>query len=217
MKPPRPSGRRHARPLHAVRLEVALPADLLHRYYPNGRLGGLRVDGRPPGQLGQLVELFVTVEQPRREFALRGQLAWARYQTTDTQKESFGIDLQGDEEAVHRLIQFANASLDAESLRAEPRLSVELPVRLVAHGVQRKEIAADLSLTGAFVRSGQPLEPGQTLELKLRAPGNLLSSSFKAKVRWSRRTGDATGMGLEFTDADAPERMAKVLRSLQRR
>lgn len=217
MKAPRPSGRRHARPLHAVRLDVAYPAEIWGRYYPNGRLGGLRVDGRPPGQLGQLVELFITVEKPRREFTLRGQLAWARYQNTDAQKESFGVDLQGDEEAVNRVIQFANASLDAEAMRAEPRLSVELPVRLVSKGVQRKEIAADLSLTGAFVRSGMPLEVGDELLLKLRAPGRLLASSFKAKVRWSRQTGDATGMGLEFTEGDAPERMAKVLRSLQRR
>ena len=217
MKPPRPSGRRSARPLHAVRLDVGYPAEIWGRYYPNGRLGGLRVDGRPPGQLGQLVELFITVEKPRREFTLRGQLAWARYQNTGEQKESFGVDLQGDEEAVNRVSQFANASLDAEAMRAEPRLSVELPVRLVANGVQRKEIAADLSLTGAFVRSGQPLPVGELLELKLRAPGKLLSATFKAKVRWSRQTGDATGMGLEFTDPDAQERMAKLLRSLQRR
>jgi Tfp pilus assembly protein PilZ len=200
-----------------VRLDVTLAGEVWHRYYPNGRLGGLRIDGRPPGQLGQLVELFIAVEQPRREFTLRGQLAWARYQTTDSQKESFGVDLQGDEDAVSRLLSFANNSLDAAAMRAEPRLSVQLPVRLLANGVQRKEIAADLSLTGAFVRSGQPLEVGETLELKLRPPGNLLTASFKARVRWSRQTGDATGMGLEFTDDDAPLRMAKVLKSLQKR
>jgi len=200
-----------------VKLLVAFPADVLHRYYPNGRLGGLQVDGRPPGALGQLVEVLITVDRPRREFMLRGQLAWARYKATDTLKECFGVDLQGDEEAVARLLAFARASLDAEAMRAEPRLSVEYPVRLVSNGQQRKEIAADLSLTGAFVRSGQPLEVGETIELKLRAPGNLLAASFKALVRWSRQTGDATGMGLEFTEADAPLRMAKVLRSMQRK
>ncbi len=219
VKPPRPSGRRsaRARPLHEVQLLVAFPSDVVHRYYPNGRLGGLTVDGRPPAQVGQLVDLRVRVERPRREFSLRGQIAWARYQATGALKESFGVDLAGEEEAVARLLAFARAHLGPESTRAEPRVAVDYPVRLVSHGRKRKELLADLSSSGAFVRSGQPLEVGETLELQLRPPGSLLAARFKARVQWTRNTGDATGMGLEFTDEDAPLRLEKILRSLARR
>ncbi len=219
MRQPRPPGGRPdgPNPLAIVTLAVAFPADVLHRYYPNGRLGGLAVEGRPPGQLGQLVELYVQVERPRREFRLRGQLGWARYKGSGALKESFGVDLVGDEEAVARLLAFARANLDAEATRAEPRMLVAYPVRLLVGAQKRKELAADLSTGGAFVRSGEPLEVGETLTLQLRAPGNLMATSFKARVRWTRNTGDAPGMGLEFTDDDAHARMEKVLATLLRR
>ena len=40
-------------------LQVASPAELAEHYYPNGRLGGLSVHGKPPGALGQMVLLKV--------------------------------------------------------------------------------------------------------------------------------------------------------------
>src|SRR4051812_49531367 len=78
-------------PLVRVVLEVAFPADILHRFFPNGKLGGLTIDGPAPSALGQLVELVVRVERPSREFNLRGQLAWARHKGSRNLKECFGI------------------------------------------------------------------------------------------------------------------------------
>jgi len=62
-----------------VVLEVANPGEILSRYFPNGKLGGLTIDGPSPSALGQIVELVVRVAQPQREFNVQGQLSWARH------------------------------------------------------------------------------------------------------------------------------------------
>ena len=49
-----------------VTLAVAFPADVLNRYYPNGRLGGLTLDGSSPSALGQIIDLTVKIERPAR-------------------------------------------------------------------------------------------------------------------------------------------------------
>src|SRR5581483_10189350 len=145
-----------------VTLEVAFPADILNRLYPNGKLGGLTLDGKAPGALGQLVALTVKVQRPERSVDVRGQLAWARHSGSARLKQCFGVDFVGDPE---RLLSFAKAQLEPEALRAAPRVVADLPVRITHEGVTRKEFLVDLSQGGAFVRSASPLEVGAPIEL----------------------------------------------------
>src|SRR4051812_28898521 len=90
-----------------VVLEVAFPADLVSRYYPNGKLGGLTVEGLAPSALGQMLELVVRIDRPPREFVAPGQLAWARHRGSRGLKESFGVDFLPGDEASQRLLLFA--------------------------------------------------------------------------------------------------------------
>ncbi|MHB8879264.1 MAG: hypothetical protein ACYC8T_36670, partial [Myxococcaceae bacterium] len=70
-----------AETLLKVSLQIAAPKDLLVRYYPNGKLGGLTVDGPLPGALGQRCALVVRAASPAtRHFNVRGQRAGARPQ-----------------------------------------------------------------------------------------------------------------------------------------
>ena len=201
-----------------VDLAVAFPVDILSRYYPNGKLGGLTVDGPSPSALGQLVDLCVKIERPPREFNLKGQLAWARHKGSRNLKECFGIDFLPHDDSSQRLLAFARKDLDAEAMRGTVRLSTDLKVRITHQGQTRREFLADLSPGGAFVRSGMPAEVGQTLELHLRPPGALTSMVIHARVAWVRSTGNEPGMGLEFLDADPKllERLGKVLDRLHR-
>lgn len=201
-----------------VTLAVAFPVDVLHRYYPNGKLGGLTIDGSSPSALGQLIDLTVKIERPAREFTVRGQLAWARHRGSRNLKECYGVDFLAGDEGSQRLLAFARRDLDAEATRHSARILTDLKVRITHHGQTRREFLADLSAGGAFVRSGVPAEVGELLELHLRPPGSLSSMKLDARVAWVRATGTEPGMGLEFVDADPKvvERLGKVLARLDR-
>jgi len=157
-------------PVLELTLEVGFPSDVLGRYYPNGQLGGLMFEGKVPGAVGQLVLLNVKVERPLREFQVRAQIAWARHKGSLNLKACYGVDFVGDHE---RLLQFARAELQPEVLRIESRVHTDLKVRITHGEYVRQEFLVDLSHGGAFVRSPDPLAPGEEVELK-RSPRNLV-------------------------------------------
>lgn len=202
-----------------VVLEVETAQDVLHRVFPNGKLGGLTVDGRCPASLGETVEVEVRVRAPRRSFQVQGQLAWVRHKGARALKECFGVEFsEAHEASTARLLAFARNEVEDEALRVEPRVVTNLPVTLVHKGDTRHEFLADLSSGGAFVRSANPLLPGEAVTVYLRAPlaVSLLAIKLKGRVAWVRRTGQAPGMGIEFDfeDLGANRRLLKLLERL---
>lgn len=202
-----------------VSLSVGQPHELAERYYPNGKLGGLALDGKAPGPLGMLVQLTVQVKKPARTFVVKGQLAWARHKAARGQTAAFGVDFLPEDDATRvRLLAFARDEVEDRATRLAERLQVELPVRLVHEGTTRKEFLADLSAGGAFVRTWNPLQPGESVELSVRPPRSLMSLTLKGRVAWTRTTGQHTGMGIAFDDEGngGRERVEKLLAKLSR-
>lgn len=200
-------------------LKVGSPAELADRYYPNGRLGGLSVEGRAPGALGQLVSLRVEVVRPARQFVLRGQLAWVRHKSGGpNQPTGFGVDFLPEDDATRvRLLAFARHEVSSDATRIEKRQQVELTVRLVHEGRQRKELVADLSTGGAFVRSWNPLPVGSKVQLALRLPLSFSALELQGQVAWVRLAGEHPGMGVEFVpDEAARVKLEKLLLKLAR-
>lgn len=186
---------------HQLHLIVAAPGDLLPRFYPNGKLGGLSVDGGWPGALGEFVTLHVRVRKPPREFVFLGQVAWARRKGSRQLLECFGVDFQADDDAtISRMLAFARNEVSAETTRLERRVEIELPIKLLHGKTSRRERLADLSHGGAFVRTWDPLDVDEVVELVVRPPSSLFSLRLKGRVAWVRRVGDASGMGIEFFD-----------------
>ena len=204
-----------------VVLEVDSPSDVLNRVFPNGKQGGITVDGPSPGALGEQVEIELRVKSPRRAFVFKGQVAWMRHKSQRALKECFGVDFtDADQAATDRLLAFARNEVDEESMRTEVRVVTDLPVSLLHRGEARKEFLADLSPGGAFVRSADPLLPGEAVVLQLRPPLSLalLPIKLRGRVAWVRRTGAAPGMGIEFMveDMGAQGRLLKLLGKLHR-
>lgn len=199
----------------ATSLVVEQPQELMDRYYPNGKLGGLTCDGEPPSQLGVAIRVTVRVKRPVREFAFQGVLAWARHRAS-RQPASFGVDFTpADEASRDRLLAFARNEVAPEAVRVERRLQVELPVRLVHEGVARKEQLADLSLGGAFIRTPTPLATGEVVELSVRPPLSLGSIVLRGYVVWSRAIGRQAGMGVEFVlDSKTRPKLERLLARL---
>ena len=199
-------------------LKVASPAELAEHYYPNGRLGGVSVNGKPPGALGQMVLLKVEVVRPARQFVLRGQLAWVRHKSGPNQPTGFGVDFLPEDDATRvRLLAFARHEVSSDATRIEQRQQVELKVRMLHEGRQRKELVADLSPGGAFVRSWNPLPVGAQVQLALRLPLSLSALEVKGHVAWVRLAGEHPGMGVEFDrDETARAKLEKLLLRLAR-
>ncbi|GMU60844.1 MAG: hypothetical protein AMXMBFR34_26070 [Myxococcaceae bacterium] len=202
-----------------VTLAVGQPHELAERYYPNGKLGGLALDGKAPGPLGLHVELTVRVRKPARSFVVRGQLAWARHKAPRGQTAAYGVDFLPEDDATRvRLLAFARNEVHPEATRLEQRLQVELPVRLVHEGTTRREYLADLSSGGAFVRTWNPLQPGEQVELSVRPPLSFFGLTLKGRVAWTRTTGAHPGMGIEFVEegGEARDRVERLLAKLTR-
>jgi uncharacterized protein (TIGR02266 family) len=188
-------------------LLVSAPGDLLPRFYPNGKLGGLSVDGQPPGALGEFVTLTVRVRKPPREFVFTAQVAWARRKGSKQRSECFGVDFQeADDATIGRMLAFARNEVPAETTRLERRVQVELPIKLLHGTTSRRERLADLSHGGAFVRTWDPLDVDEIVEVVVRPPNSIFSLRLKGRVAWVRRVGDASGMGIEFLDVQGTVR-----------
>lgn len=190
-------------PRHTVQLIVPTPGDLLPRFYPNGKQGGLSVDGQPPGALGEFIRVAIRVRKPPREFSVMGQLAWARHKASKQLHECYGVDFQPDDDGtIARMLAFARNEIPAETMRHERRVQVEFPIKLLHAGQSRRERLADLSYGGAFVRTWDPLDVDEMVELVVRPPASLFSLHLKGRVAWVRRLGEVSGMGVEFFDLD---------------
>ena len=80
-------------------LTVGDPKEVMERWYPNGTLGGLTLDGTPPGVLGTVCLLEVRTTQPaERHFNVQGQIAWIRHKGTKTLRECYGVDFLASDE-----------------------------------------------------------------------------------------------------------------------
>lgn len=186
---------------HVLHLVVSTPAELITRVYPNGKLGGLAMDNQPPGALGEFVKVVVRVRRPPREFTFSGQIAWARRKASKQLQVSYGVDFAGDEDAtVTRMLAFARDEVPADATRFERRVPVGLPIKLLHGNRTRKDWLTDLSHGGAFVRTWNPIEVDEIVELVIRPPSSLFSVHLNGRVAWVRRGGEAPGMGIEFLD-----------------
>ena len=204
-----------------VQLELHHAREVLPRVYPNGKLGGVRVDGPLPAPVGTRVLLVVKVRDPaERTFRVQGLIAWARHKATGGLRECFGIDFVSTDEAGRdRLLAFASERVTVDATRFQDRIETDLAVKITHQGMLRKESLIDLSEGGAFVRSRLPPPVGSQVKFELRPPLSLRTISLEGRVAWQRRTGDNRGYGIEFVKASAreSERIRKLLEKLHAR
>lgn len=203
-----------------VTLELTHAREVLTRSYPNGRNGGIRVDGVPPGPLGTTVQMVISVAEPaERKFRVRGVVSWVR-RKHGTMDDAYGVDfLAEDGPGRERLLAFASDRVSVEATRYQERVLTDLPVKITHQDRPRKETLFDLSEGGAFVRSRLPIPVGDPVKFELRPPLSLRALTLDARVAWIRREGDSAGYGLEFTRTHAreQERIRKLLERLRQR
>ncbi len=199
-----------------VELTVGGPTELVSRYYPNGKWGGLTIEGACLGALGDRVTLTVTVLKPRLQVALDGKIGWARRKATRELNLAWGVDVADTSDVVwEKLLAVARQELQPEALRSAARIEVALPVRLSWANKESRETLIDLSVGGAFVRTHEAIPAGMQVGLAVRVPGALLATRLSGRVAWTRHIGAAPGIGIRF-DAVSPD-MQKIVQRLMER
>lgn len=205
-------------------IELRLPSrqGLVQRYFPNGRLGGLMIDGAPPVPVGTAVRLKVCFEDPPRAFDVRCRIAWARFAGSESLKPAFGLEfLPTEATARDRLIAFATGDSPVESLRAAERIEVSLRARIAVDGVTVSEQATDVSPGGLFAATPRlpPPPVGTPVNVTLRPPLSLRSVALAGRIAWRREHGEGRGVGIEFQFRDLRERsrIDSLIRRVQKR
>ena len=80
------------------------------------------------------------------------------------------------------------------------------------------DTATTLGAGGLFVETETPVPIGAALKLRFRLPGGEQEHHIEGQVVWSRAgvetRGTAPGMGIEFTDRKAIQKLARELETL---
>jgi Tfp pilus assembly protein PilZ len=203
--------------MHTLQLTLPIPRALMALRYPNGKQGGLTLEGAAPAPLGTLVTVQVTCVAPARAFEVLGQLAWARPRSSSTRQGTFGVDFVPEGEgARRRLFAFARGELSEAATRQFERNKVPLRVKVVHAGNARAEQLVDLSLGGALIRMPLPLPLSAQLELVIRPPRALLPMRLKARVVRVESRGETSGVGVAFSEPSASAQVDKLLARLAR-
>jgi uncharacterized protein (TIGR02266 family) len=193
-------------------------SSFLDAYFPNGALGGLLVETDANLALGEEVELEIRFEPgPKRPFHARARVAWRRLRGKGNLRAGVGLEFMPTErESRDRLLAFARGGNLPGPERDHERVPAELRVQVRGrNGPPRHERTGDISEGGLFVRTGDPADMGEVLDLLVRPRMMLRGIAVSGRVVW-RREGDDPGMGLQFhfETEDQRRRIARLVSRL---
>jgi uncharacterized protein (TIGR02266 family) len=86
--------------------------------------------------------------------------------------------------------------------RLAPRIETDLRFISCSSGISTDSRIADMSTTGAFIETSEPLPIDAELDLHLQLPGDSDIMSIDARVVWVKTIANAisAGMGIQFTN-----------------
>jgi uncharacterized protein (TIGR02266 family) len=95
--------------------------------------------------------------------------------------------------------------------RPATRIDTELKASSIFSGLQPDSRIINLSTSGAFIQTTEPLPVETIFALNFRLPGDSMTISVHARVVWSRSTHSLAppGIGIQFTNI-APDHKNKL-------
>ena len=86
--------------------------------------------------------------------------------------------------------------------RQTPRIETDLKFISCSSGISTDSRITDMSTTGAFIETSEPLPIDAELDLHLQLPGDSDIVSIDARVVWEKSVccAAAAGMGVQFTN-----------------
>jgi len=95
--------------------------------------------------------------------------------------------------------------------RDYPRVPISIALNFKSGSALVNAFSGDVSTTGLFIKTDEPLAVGQQFLLKLQLPDNLSPLTIGCKVVWNRamtedQVGRQLGMGVHFVDISSGDR-----------
>lgn len=177
--------------------------ELLSRYEPSFRHGGLFHPTRRQLPPGEAVVLDVRMPALRDGMLLRGSVVWRQRGKRGTgQRAGLGIEFLASEQAKRdHMLALARGELDpGAAQRRHRRLPTELRVdwRVPSETVRHISQVDDICAGGAFLRTDEAPAAGTPVVLELAPPGARSAHVIEGRVAWS----DQVGAGVEFRCRD---------------
>lgn len=195
--------------LPTIVLELANRSAYLDSYYHQNDPGGVFVPGDITLEPGTEVQLELVFAREHRTFRCRGVVRWRRAQRARNLAPGLGIDfLDSEKNTRDLLLEFARGRSIKLFTRRDRRLPVKLEVHYATHSVFLADVTDDFSEGGMFVRTGDLLDVGTPLRIKLKPPGHLFAIRLRGEVAWQKSDG-RRGFGVRFL-FDKPSVRRKV-------
>jgi Tfp pilus assembly protein PilZ len=184
------------------------------RYFDPAADGTIFCPTPEPPAVGTAVKLEILFQGgPRAN--LRCIVIWRRPSSNPQVRPGAGLRVQPADRGALEYID--NHAAGAPDRRAHKRLPLRLRVSYTAHGARRVNFSVDLSESGLFVGSADPLAVGEETSLLILPPGGQFRPvEVRGKVARVVMT-PTRGMGVHFIFADAAERerFASFIRRLE--
>ena len=173
--------------------------------------GGLYFKCNHPPNVNETLELNFTLPDTTQSISCSGIVRWVSDNSLSGETATlYGVGLEFDvlEANVKEVLDsFVDKGL------AEQRLSRRLPVRIVVDylfaGENFRTLANDISRTGMFLVSTDPLQLDDIVHMRFRLPDTKALIKARGLVRWRHDAIPQTlstiitpGMGVEFTDTN---------------
>jgi uncharacterized protein (TIGR02266 family) len=98
-----------------------------------------------------------------------------------------------------------------EDRRQKNRIETALEIMTSHGGTYSASRISNISITGAFIATSNPLPVDDTFTIQLQLPGIAAIMTIAVRVVWTKKHSNATpaGMGIEFTNI-LPEHQKKL-------
>jgi Tfp pilus assembly protein PilZ len=92
--------------------------------------------------------------------------------------------------------------MDLQEKRQTPRIETDLRFISCSSDISTDSRITDMSTTGAFIETSEPLPIDAELDLHLQLPGDSDIMSIDARVVWRKTIANtiSAGMGIQFTN-----------------
>jgi Tfp pilus assembly protein PilZ len=197
--------------------------ELLERYQPSFRYGGVFFPTRKALEPGSPVIIDVRMPLLKDSMMLRGKVAWRQRGRRGTeQRAGLGIEFLATEvpKRDHLLALARGESPPESAQRRHRRLPVDLRVswRVPSQIERHQSTLDDISTGGLFLRTREQPEEGTPLVLELATPGHRTTQTIEGRVAWTSFKPGAEGVGVEFRcrDIGGMRRLRELIRRIER-
>lgn len=195
-----------------VTLHIKGSEQFWEHYFDDGQRRGFflpHVLDVPVGAAAQLELIFIDRDA---RFKLGGVVIWRRLRGQLRGRHAPGCCLAVREPELPKLeraLAYAQGKAVAFVRRDAPRITAAFEVRYQAASAFMSDFSRDLSASGLFLQTDQPLAIGTELQLRLRVPGRFWPLTLQGRV--VRRDPDGVAIAFHFRSDKERARLSALV------